>query len=723
MIKKDSIILFILFVSAFALRVYGIYPGFPNVHPDEGASYHTTVNMFYNYLGPNRFDYPAGVPFLNLLFYIAFFIPPIVLQLLLRDPFALLSGPDFFIQNKETIFGPWNLHALYWTRGITALFGAGSVVLVYFAARNLFNKYVGLFSSLFLSVNYLHIVRSHFGLPDVYNSFFLALILFICSKLLRKDSFKNYLYAGIIGGAAFSLKYQIFVFLPFFLTHFFIIVQRRKPLMLFRRQFLFSLFLAGLTFLVLNPYYLFNISDALSQNANDVRRYQMGNTFLRPYAYYYLYNWGIGQLASIAIVLGMVFMLFKSPKNWLLLMSFVFPFFFFMTYYSQGGIFTRNFANVMPALMIFAGFFAGLLYKFFCQFNKLYANIAITAVLLIANFVPIKNSVILDMSYAQQWNVNVLADFLESSLPKDVTVRYYQLFLPQKGMDAFVSKHTTQKDWDYSNGPNSLAEFQEENTDFAILNTNPLQAITYWWRGYPELYMHKSTMPFDYIENSFHGLSIKELLNYTVFEAYKPWQSHYENNYLVFKIPEPPKTLGKRIANFPFDSKESLWELRGALGFGSMNATWRGGEIVASSSGTSSRLGSSATPIKEGLLYTVEGNIKTNKIEYGERDGFLRIDFYKDNKKQTLENMGVNVAISARAPATAEWTKVRASIIAPKGTKFMTVSFQFKNAYFTSVLDDVEVFESNSVPSERFKDVPYIKSTIPIESLYYNTFI
>lgn len=154
-----------------------------------------------------------------------------------------------------------------------------------------------------------------------------------------------------------------------------------------------------------------------------------------------------------------------------------------------------------------------------------------------------------------------------------------------------------------------------------------------------------------------------------------------------------------------------------------MKASWTEGALVATSSGTTSRLSSPVISVKEGLQYSVRGKIKTSAQTGGERDGFLRIDFYSDDKKNTLEKIGTHVAISGRALATGEWTQQQASITAPKGSKFMTVSFQFKNAYFTSTLDDVEVFESDILPPEDFKEVPYIKSTIPVESLYYNSFI
>lgn len=731
LIKNNPTISLIVFIALF-LRIYGIFPGYPDIHPDESSSYSTSVHLLYNFLKPDRFDYPAGVPFINGIAYIMFFIPLYVSKIIFYNYdsfFQFIFNPhNFFIQHKEEIFGNRDFYAMYWTRIITAVFGGASVLLLYLTGKKIFNKEVGLFSAFFLAVNYLHVVRSHFGLPDIYNGFFALLSLYASFLFLEKNTTRRYLFAGFVAGVAFALKYQVFSLIPFITVHIILTIRQKNIWYFFHKNAILAALVFIATFLIINPYYLLNINDAIRMNKQDIARYGMGNLMLRPYPYFYLYYWGIDKLPSLMVILGVIAMLFKSTFRFFLVFPFAFVFMFFMTYYSQGGIFTRNFATVMPYLMLFAGYGMYMLLRLFNDNHKYSFAVKVLIVILILgiNISPIKNSLILDKYYSSPWNETKLGEWLRDKLPKNTVVRNYQLFLHTVGSKAIQDKNITLLDWNYSKGPNSLSEFQEEGGDFAILNTNPYQSITYWWRGYPQLYMAKDNVPFDFIENGFYGLTIKELLRYTVFEAYKPWQSHYENNYIVFKIPQRPKTLGKKIADFTFDTKDDLWKLRGSLGFHPMLVHWTsdfGGSVIATSSGTTSRLGSPAIPVTGGLLYSVRGKIKTHVQVDGERDGFLRIDFYEDNKKETLEKIGTHVAISGRALATGEWTQQQESIIAPKGAKFMTASFQFKNAYFTSMFDDIEVFESSTKPTEKFKEVPYIKSTIPLESLYYNTFI
>ena len=289
---------------------------------------------------------------------------------------------------------------------------------------------------------------------------------------------------------------------------------------------------------------------------------------------------------------------------------------------------------------------------------------------------------------------------------------------------------------------NSLAELQDEGTEFAILNTNLLENHTYWWKYYPHLFINKNNVPFNYVKNGFYGLTITELLNYAVFETYKPWQASHSPNYVVFKIPQKTKELGKRIIYFGFDNNKEEWKVRSTYGFKLITIGWdtntgkaakgalkvvraiNKSVISGFGGGITARISSPAISITEGKLYTARALVlNTPKGLLEERDGFLRIDFYREKNEQRLEEVGEAVAISERAFSTGKWEEVRASILAPKGAKYLTISFQRKDLFsFSSYIDDIELFETKLIPKEQFKEVPYIKPTIPLESMYYNSF-
>ncbi|MDO8657845.1 MAG: glycosyltransferase family 39 protein [Candidatus Levybacteria bacterium] len=739
-IKKNYLI-FIIIVAAFLVRVVAANPGYPPVHTDEVSSYSTAIHMLSHNLEPDRFDYPALVPFLNLLVYCVFILPVVLFGLFILHPGLILDaiglGSQFFVQFQEQIFGPRLIYAMFWTRYISAFMGAGAVLMVYFTAARLFNKKTGLIAAFFVVFNYRHVLGSTFGLPDVYNSFFSMLSLYASALLLEKNSKRRYLFAGLTVGLAIATKYQIFSLLPFLYAHLVWAFKLKSIKYLLNKYFIMSLVVIPAVFLLVNPYLIFNLGEFKRMSNIIYLRYQMGILKIRPYPYFYLFHWGIGALPFIAILAGMISMLFSKPKIFFLISFFVFPYFYIITFFSSGGLFPRNFATVIPILMIFAGFFLSQIHAFIKKISFLpNPGMIIVIIVVIINLNPISNSLTLAYYYHKPWNLTILPSWLIDNLPSNSSVREYNLFNSSELNSALSRKNIQEIPWTYSFGPHSVAEFQDEGTDFAILNATFFDSITWWWRqGASEIFLTKNTIPFDYIQSSFFGLSLKELMQYTVKEIYKPWQAADETNYLVFKIPLQPKDLGVQKAYFDFNDKDAMWKIKGTFGQGKPTVTWVNTEgksmpgSIEFQSGTgeeTARVSSEFIQITQGKLYTVGGWIKNSPVlKEGQIESFIRIDFYKEKNDSSLGELGEAVAISKRAPVSGEWEKVQTSLVAPISTKYMTVSFQRFNMHsdITSFLDDVIVYESNGLLGEKFINPPYIKTKIPLESIYPNSFL
>lgn len=254
------------------------------------------------------------------------------------------------------------------------------------------------------------------------------------------------------------------------------------------------------------------------------------------------------------------------------------------------------------------------------------------------------------------------------------------------------------------------------------------------------MYFKYQNVPFDFIENTYQGLIVKELLQYTVKEIYKPWQAQETSNYLVFKIPQRPSDAGRRIAQFRFSSKGDMWKIRESIiGPNPSHPSWNAKEGKESKGSmmikfdnivdwgfgvNTSRFSSYPIAVSPNKLYTILGWIKNDLNNRPEHDGFLRLDFYTSVNRKEIQRIGSAVSVSDRAPASGKWAQVRASAIAPQNAKFATISFQTKEfILYPSFVDDVEFYESDQIPQERFKELPYSKSTIPKESLYYNSFL
>lgn len=741
---KTNWVLILILLLSIAVRLYGDFPGYSENHPDEILGYGTAVHMFYNNLVPNSFDYGGGRPLILLIVFKLFFLPVQYIKILFTNSelflkFLLNGGAHSYPEYQDILFGRNLIYALYWGRYVNAVVGALTVLTTYLLAKNMFNKRVALLASFFLAFNFRHVLSSHIGVPDVFNGFFTVFSLYASFLLLKKNSIKNYLFAGLIAGISVSIKYQFFHLFPLFLAHLFWVYKKKRLCYLFDKKIFLAGFVVIAIFAILNPFLIFNLEQFSRESRYNYLRYQMGIVSFRPYSYFYLYHWGLGEVMSIASILGGIALFVKEKIRLFFLLFFIAPFFFFMTIYSVGGIYTRNFTTVIPLVVIVAAYFFGWLFNFLKGKNVSFAYIILLILIIAANFSHIKDSILLSYYYAKPRNSDVLVKWMENYIPSDVSVRNYPLDLTLENRTTFSqtvqNKNIKMLPWSYNTGPSSLAEFQEEKTDFAIINDAPFQSITYWWRLWTFDNMVKySDVPYDFIMNGFHGLNMAELMNYSVGEIYKPYQAVSANNYLIFKIPSRIVDVGKKIEEFHFDSEEEMWSLTGELKFSpalynfvSSDGKGKEGSIMISGSGqvrNTSRIASFPISIKPGKIYIVRGWIKNSPIIPDvEKDSFLRLDFYSN--KEDLGKLGTRVAISARAPISGKWVLKEASAKAPEGTRYMTVSFQreIQTQSFASYLDDVEVFEGGLEPVEKFKEIPYIKPTIKKEDIYSNSFL
>lgn len=741
---KNWLIILIL-LSGLLVRVIGIKPGFTLDHPDEAAAtYGTALEMIaHGDINPRRYDYPATVPLIHNFIYRVFFIPLALIKAYVNNPHLILisfkNNRYFFRDFQKQIFGINNIDAYYWSRYISALFGVGAVWMTYLLGKKIFNKRAAILAAFFVAFNYRHGLSSHLALLDVHNSFFVLLSIYINILLLEKDTRRRYLLAGFFAGLCFSVKYQFFHFASFAIIHLYWVIKKKKMRLLWRREVFEALIIGISVFVLTNSHIFLNLPEAIRVIIWAGKRYSMGKERWMFYPLFYLYHWGIGRAVFISILIGIIISFFTNSLASLLILSYVIPYFYMMIYFSGGGGWVRNFTVVIPLLLLFAGNFLDKTLKISekrIPFKKSFNMLSILLIILI-NYSPIVNSATLSYYYSRPWNNNALERWFLKYLPKEIQMRAYRITMSGKIDKLFKLNKIKHLDWSYSQGPHSLAEFQKEGTDFAVLGKG-VQATTYWWYVWSDYwrFLKLKDIPFDFIESSFIGLSYRELRDYTVAEFFKPWQA-YEESYLVYKIPPLPQNIGKKVASIKFDDSLSVWQVRGTFDFPPPEMFWTGKEgktkkgclvIDKGFGATTARLGSEAFVIKPGKLYTVRGWIKNKPHEKKNEDimdGFLRFDVYNDNQQNNLDRLGDRVAISSRAPINNQWELVQASFVSSPENKFLTVSFQIKGSYrvYQTLLDDVEIFESDLIPEEKYPEVPYIKSIMPLSSLYHNQFL
>lgn len=94
----------------------------------------------------------------------------------------------------------------FFIRLVSVLFGTGTVFLTYLVGKKMYNKRVGLFSSLVLGVTFIHVVMSMIGRLYVISTFFVVLLFLACFTLAKKGKFRNYFFSGLVLGLVNSVK-------------------------------------------------------------------------------------------------------------------------------------------------------------------------------------------------------------------------------------------------------------------------------------------------------------------------------------------------------------------------------------------------------------------------------------------------------------------------------------------------------------------------------------
>ena len=216
--KFDWSLLTILFVGMIA-RFWGIDFCLPykECRPDETAIVSHALKFFSGDLNPHFFSYPTLYIYVLFGLYFVYFS--------LGKFFG--QYPPTFVPLHEFAINPFNLYLI--DRSISAILGTATIFIVYKLAKNLFCRKTAVISSLFLSLCYLHVRDSHFGVTDVTLSFFVVLSLYFITKAYREKSVSLYAISGVMVGIATSIKYPgLLLVLSMFVAHIIAVLDERN---------------------------------------------------------------------------------------------------------------------------------------------------------------------------------------------------------------------------------------------------------------------------------------------------------------------------------------------------------------------------------------------------------------------------------------------------------------------------------------------------------------
>lgn len=727
---KNKILSLILFL-ALLLRVIG-FPGYSPYHSDEGMSYSSAIEMIKRAnIDPGRYDYPSLIPLIHALVYLVVLLPFSLVFSFIFAPENIPSFKSFFdllvrflVVNQQTM-------VLFWGRFLTGLFGVGVVFLVYQVSVKYFiDKRIGLVAAFLTAVNFRQVLNSHLGLPDIYNAFFMLFSFYVFSHLLKTPSLKNYLLSSVAWALYFSTKFQIFVIPAFLIIHTFNSLKstrnRLSPLFfknLFSRKILLSTVVGALIILAINYADLVHWKEFRDINSYNLLKYGVGAKQLNFYPVSYLYHVGIGQIISLSIILGILLGFFKYSFRTIILMSAIVPFLYTFFYYTRGGYYTRNFVTITPLLLIFAGVFIVNFWSWLLKKSTL-VNLAVILSVLTISISQINHSLVVATSYIKPWNFEQARNWAAINIPNK-----------SKLVSHPWDKYPRDKDYEIiplePSTIFSIAEMRDEGGEYGFINLDWLSLSSYWW-------INRSTQdsllfwnkPDTLLSNTFGGVTAKELASYAVTAFIKPWQAP-EMNILIAKIPGEPEIDKTLLTTFDFNNKDSSledWSLvngdysaTSGISYDSREGHEAHGSIKIEAGTRRFPIILAASPVlvfEKNRAVVVEGWIKADsQVTKNRRDGFLRVDFYKDKlAKIHIDTVSAYSAISPRYFGEG-WIKHKIFVIPPSDTRFLTVSVQ-SNGSTNFWFDDISIFLSKDSFKDPRKSPPFIDYQIPNEILF-----
>jgi hypothetical protein len=189
----------LLMACGSALRFWGLRFGLPHdfARPDEEKLINAALGIFQGDPNPHFFLYPTLFIYLIAAAYF-------VLSGVERLAGATASQADFVAQ---AMADPSVLHLT--ARALAATAGAATIPVLYLAARELSSARAALSSAAFLTVTFLHVRDSHFGVTDVPATFLIVAAFWAAARCAaRGATVSRVAVAGAFCGFAASTKYN-----------------------------------------------------------------------------------------------------------------------------------------------------------------------------------------------------------------------------------------------------------------------------------------------------------------------------------------------------------------------------------------------------------------------------------------------------------------------------------------------------------------------------------
>ncbi len=460
---KDNPGIFLILLLAFALRFFGIFQGLPFMpHTDEPSLIIRALKFGTGDFNPHFFDWPG-----SLLMYILFFFYGV--YYLLGLVLGFFSSPEelvhLYLDNPTSL--------LVIGRSVSVIFGVGTVYLLYLIGSKMFNKKIGLFSSLFLAVNTLHIKHSQYALSDIPMTFFVVMSFFFCYKILQRPILKYYILGGITAGLAISSKYPGgMAVLSIFVAH---ILSKRKASLktIFIDRNIYLAAIAAIAgFFIGAPFAFISIGEFIN-DAGILLVSSVGKETSIWYGYSHLLTKSLpdalGGIFYLLVTFGMIVVIREKKRENLLLLALPIA---YLLFFGRGELqYLRYILPAVPFFMIVAGksmeYITSLDIKADRKLRILYKSILIVVFIAI----PIAQAVIHDLYIVRKPTSIITKQWVEENIPigSKIAVELWRPPLAESKESLLAKEYLTEQ-----REPEAIAVYRN------ILENKPYQEKTYY---------------------------------------------------------------------------------------------------------------------------------------------------------------------------------------------------------------------------------------------------
>ncbi len=350
---RGWILAFILLI-ALGLRLWGIRFGLPYIyHFDEHFYIATALKLGAGIIHNTPYA-PTG--YSNILF------GEYTIYYFLGKALGLFSSTELYEAAYHS--DPTNFYLL--ARVTTAVFGSLTVFILYKWAKATTNWIVGLMAAAILAVSFLHMRDSHYAVPDIATTFFVALAALVAAAAVRQNS-PRYLYlASLAAGYAFASKWTALPIIAIIWWASVCVNRQQRPdkaLKLISRIAIWAGFLFFIGFALGAPQILINPTLYLQEASGQYGSGQSGGfdrwqvDVLPGWLFYgktLLYGFGLVPLALSLVGIGRRVFMAVAHKDRQSVLLLIFPLLYYLLMGSTYHYFARYSLPLFPFLAFFA---------------------------------------------------------------------------------------------------------------------------------------------------------------------------------------------------------------------------------------------------------------------------------------------------------------------------------------------------------------------------------